>query len=265
MSTPFDAAVSTLFQAALSDFVAERKRLAVELKAAGDKEGATKLTKLARPPVSAWAVNQLWWTERESFDALLEAAARIKAGEREASKEHREALAVLRERATQLLAQAGNAASEGTLRRVATTLAAIAASGSFEPDAPGALTADRDPPGFETFVMGSAPATAAVKPAPTRADEAPANAALAEARRAEAAAKAEREARAAQLRAEEEERQRRLAERERLSAALKEARQQQAERHREVARLKSELERAEQDLKQTQALLAQLESQLASL
>jgi hypothetical protein len=38
--------------------VAERRQLAGELKAAGDKDAA-KLAKLARPPISAWAVDQL--------------------------------------------------------------------------------------------------------------------------------------------------------------------------------------------------------------
>ena len=56
----FDDAVVELSQAPLASFIAERKRLAAELKAAGEPAEATKLAKLARPPVSAWVVNQLW-------------------------------------------------------------------------------------------------------------------------------------------------------------------------------------------------------------
>jgi hypothetical protein len=242
VSTAFDAARETLFQAALGDFVAERKRLAAELKAAGDAQSAAQLSKIARPPVSAWTVNQLWWKEREAFEALLEAAAQVKSGDRDASKQHREALAELRERATALLKEAGNAASEGTLRRIATTLAALAASGGFEPDAPGALTADRDPPGFETFV-----ATASSSPTKLAAET------------------SKKEQAAAQRHAEEEERKRRAAERERLSAALQDAKQVKGERQREVARLESELETAKQSLKEAQALLADVEERLASL
>ena len=245
----YDDAVTTLHQAALSDFVTERKRLATELKIAGDKAGAARLLKLQRPPVSAWAVNQLWWQQQAAFEELIRVAARVKVGDREAAKAHRDALARLRERATQILQEAGNAASESTLRRVTTTLSAIAASGSFAPDAPGALSADRDPPGFESlgFAVESA---ATAKPASS-------------AERDEGAA--ERRAQAEKRRAEEELRKQRLAERERISSALHDARALQATQKREVGRLRDELEVAEQSLKETQTLLARLERELTSL
>jgi DNA repair exonuclease SbcCD ATPase subunit len=253
VSDPLAAAVEALFRAPLNEFVAERKRLAGELKASGDKAAATKLSQVARPSVLAWTVNQLWWRQRPAFEALLHAAASVKAGDREASKQHREALAELRQHATALLEEAGNAASEGTLRRIATTLSALAAAGGFAPDPPGALVADRDPPGFETFVASSSsPAPRAQQSAPSAVDAA-------------AAAKAEKAAEAARRRAEEAERERRRAERERLSDALREAQQLRGAQQREVTRLKQELDSAEQSLKQTQTLLADLEAQLASL
>jgi hypothetical protein len=87
----YDEAVSALYQAAFGDFVAVRKRLAAELKEAGDKDGAARLLKLGRPPVSAWAVNQLWWRERAAFEAFVKAAASVRLGDREASQRHREA------------------------------------------------------------------------------------------------------------------------------------------------------------------------------
>jgi len=257
----YDEAVTTLYQATLSDFVAERKRLAAELKAAGDKDAAARVAKLVRPPVSAWAVNQLWWREREAFEALVAAAARVKVGDREASLSHRRALARLKETAASLLQEAGNAATESTLRRVTTTLSAVAATGGFEPDAPGALSADRDPPGFEALGFGAAttPRTTAASAPPDHesAQDAGARRALeAEKRRAEETEK---------RRAEEAERQRRLAERERLSAKLRAAEQARDAQHREVQKLRSELETAEQGLKKSQALLAEIEAELASL
>lgn len=242
MSPAFRAALETLFRAGFAEFVAERKRLAAELKAAGEKDASARLAKLARPPVSAWAVNQLWWNERDAFEALLKAAAAVKRGERDASKQHRDALSTLRQHAATLLLDAGNAASEATLRRIATTLSAVAAIGGFEPDAPGTLTADRDPPGFETFVAS----------ATTPAREAPPS-------------RAERDAAAAQQRAEEEERKRRAAERERLSEQLRQAQQLKGSQQREIMRLRAELEAAEQDLKRSQALLTELETRLSSL
>src|SRR5690349_11150689 len=161
MATSYEQAISELFQAPHERFVAERKRLSSELKAAGDKAGATRLSGLARPPVSAWAVNQLWWHARAELEQLFRAAAQQRAGERSAAAAHRQKLAELRARAGELLQGAGHAATEATLRRVTMTLAALAAAGNFEPDAPGALTADRDPPGFEAAFAGALEPSAA--------------------------------------------------------------------------------------------------------
>ena len=257
----FDQAVAALYRAPLSDFVTERKRLSGELKAAGDKDAATRLGKLVRPPVSAWVVNQLWWREQSAFEALLAAAARVKSGEREASQAHRQALGQLRDAAAQLLRDSGNAATDATLRRVTTTLSAVAANGGFEPDAAGALSADRDPPGFETLGFGSA-ATPQVE-APR--EDAPSTTAEGANRRRAEEAEAKRAAEAERRRAEEAERQRRLAERERLSGLLREATTLRDARQRELQRLRAETDSAEQSLKESQALLAELEQKLASL
>lgn len=230
--TDFDTAIAELYRAPLGDFVALRKRLSAELKAAGDARAAGRLAKLARPPVSVWAVNQLWWHERAAFDALIEAAVLVKSGDRDASKQHREALAQLKQKATALLQSTGNAASEVTLRRVTTTLSALAASGSFDPDPAGALSADRDPPGFEA--LGEFAST------PRR-----------------------NEAEEARLAAEAQ--ARRQAERDRLSQARRDAQDLMTEQQRSVARLARELEEAEQALKETRTLLGQLDERLASL
>ncbi|MDP3153910.1 MAG: hypothetical protein Q8N23_14655 [Archangium sp.] len=165
MAATYDEAVAELFRGPHATFVAERKRLAGELKAAGDKAGAATFAKLGRPPISAWAVNQLWWQARPEFDAFLETARRMREGDLSATPAHRESIQALRTRAAALLTEAGNAANEATLRRVATTLSAIAAHGGFAPDLPGALSDDRDPPGFEAAgipatVVAAAPAVA---------------------------------------------------------------------------------------------------------
>src|SRR5215813_1900547 len=125
----YEDAVESLFQAPLDQFVAERKRLAGELKAAGDKDGAARLAKLARPPISAWVVDQLWWRARGAFHALFDAAERIRRGELGASTAHRDALAKLRAQAVQILSDAQHGTSEATLRRVTQTLSALAAAG----------------------------------------------------------------------------------------------------------------------------------------
>jgi hypothetical protein len=157
VTTKYDAAVAELYHAPLDAFVAERKRLAKELGAAGDKSGAAMLAKLTRPSVSAWATNQLYARAREPFDELFASAAKLREGDLEAGSEHRSLTAKLVARAAEILKEAGHGASEGTLRRVSANLAALAAAGSFDPDPRGALSHDRDPPGFDVLAFGASP------------------------------------------------------------------------------------------------------------
>jgi hypothetical protein len=144
----YEDSVRALYQVPLAEFVAERKRLSDELRAAGDKKGAAKLKQQPRPSVSAWVTNQLYWHARDVFDAMLATAAKIRAGDHAATAPHRDAIAQLRQRATAMLTDAGHAATSATLHKVGTNLAAISALNGFFPDQPGEMTADRDPPGF---------------------------------------------------------------------------------------------------------------------
>ena len=155
-----EAAVRELYQVPLGNFVAERKRLAKEL----DKADAKALLKRRRPTISAWVVNQLWWHARDAFDRMLDTADKLRKGHAEADKPHRETIAKLRARASAILKDAGHAPSEGVLRRVTTTLSAIAASGGWEPSEPGALADDLDPPGFGAVGLTLPPVDAAPKP-----------------------------------------------------------------------------------------------------
>lgn len=214
MAATYDEAVTELFRGPHATFVAERKRLAGELKTAGDKTGAAALGKLGRPPISAWAVNQLWWQAREEFQAFLDSAKRMREGDLSATPAHREAGNVLRARAEKILTEAGNAAADSTLRRITTTLSAIAAHGGFDPDPPGSLQDDRDPPGFEAAGIPaivpmiakpsapSAPKTEAVSEAQEKIDLA---AAEAENRRQAEIAAAEKERRDRELKIAREE------------------------------------------------------------
>src|SRR3954471_6306600 len=101
--TAIDRAITELYQAPLASFIAERKRLAAELKSAGDKAGATRVGKLPRPPISAWVVNQLWWHARDAFDKLLATADKRREGDLKAASAHRDAIANLRARAAAML------------------------------------------------------------------------------------------------------------------------------------------------------------------
>jgi len=277
----YEDAVAELYQAPHGTFVQERKRLATELKAGGDKAGAARLGKLNRPTISAWVVNQLWWQARDAFDALFATADRLRHGDLRANAPHRDAIATLRARAANLLTDAGHAATESTLRRVTQTLAALAATGSWDPDPPGALTADRDPPGFEALGLASVTPTAepvdepeeAAAPAPTAPPPTSRRAhrdELAEARRDKAKAEAEAEARAraaaeAERKRIEAERARLRAERHRLETALRAARDELAARTREVASLRAQLAAAEATVADAEATVTELETELGTL
>jgi hypothetical protein len=243
MAGNYEDAVAELFLAPHANFVTERKRLSAELKAAGDKTGAATLGKLGRPPLSAWAVNQLWRKAPAEFEILFETAQRIRAGDLGATTEHREALATLRSRAASILAEAGNAANEATLRRVVTTLSALAARGGFAPDLPGALCDDRDPPGFEAAGIPSVvvppPAPSAPRPGVPL-----------------AAANDDAERKAA-----EEEKEKALAERKRREAELEAARGEVERLTGQLGELQREVLRVEGQLVKARALVVKLEEQ----
>jgi hypothetical protein len=293
MASQYDAAVATLYQAPLDQFVAERKRLAAELKSAGDKDGASRFAKLGRPTISAWAVNQLWWNARDDFDELLASAERLRLGDLAASREHRDATTALRARAASLLSEGGHGAADATLRRVTTTLSALAANGGFDPDQPGALAADRDPPGFGAagFDALSAPpppkpAAAAAKPvlsepAPAKAAAAkPAAAKPAAAKPAEpapksapraTAAKKDADARVAaeqrrldqEQRRADEERQRLEAERQREAEEKRQAERERIKKQAERQRHESALRLARRDLDAHTREIERLEKELS--
>jgi hypothetical protein len=294
MGSSYEQAVSALYRAPFESFVTERKRLAAELKAEGDKSSAAQLSKLGRPSISAWAVNQLWWHAREAFDELFESAAELRTGNLAASPAHRKAIASLGARAQRLLSEGGHSANDATLRRVTMTLSGLAAAGSFEPDTPGALTKDRDPPGFEAFGIASS-STVQVEDEPGvregSAPRVPARAAkgngnarvenesadierrqLGDAKRDREAAAAERK-RQAELAAVERKRQaeaqaKRQALRKKLESALGDARAELAEREQERDRIAKQLATAERELERARSRVdlaqAELEAERTS-
>ena len=147
------------------------------------RAAAAEVKALAKPPVSAWVVNQLYWRNRTAFDRLLTAGARLRqaqasqlAGQatnlRELLTTHREALTELSRQAAAILSESGHQASPDVMRRVTMTLEGLAAQGLLAgAPAPGRLTADVDPPGFET-IAALAPRQAGDKPAPAAATRA---------------------------------------------------------------------------------------------
>jgi DNA repair exonuclease SbcCD ATPase subunit len=156
-------AVDALFQLPLAEFTAARNALASRLKKAGHAEQSDAIKGLQKPPISAWAVNQLFWKHRGAFDTLLDAGQQFRTAQaaqlggrsgdlRGPLEARREALANLSKRAAQVLRDVGNAPSPDVMRRVTTTLEALSTYGGLEgTPQPGRLSDDVDPPGFETL------------------------------------------------------------------------------------------------------------------
>jgi hypothetical protein len=261
VATKYDDAVTALYRAPFDAFVAERKRLSAEL-APKDGAGAVRLSKITRPPISAWAVNQLYWQDKKTFVELFKTAERLRDPDPSAEETaaHRDVISTLRNHAATLLSDSGKSATESTLRRVTTTLSALAATGGFDPDPPGALKGDRDPPGFN--VTGLSPgAVGKHKPEKTAAKAKPAETKR-EARAAERKAKAE--AVAERRRVEREAKQRRV-ERERLERKLRIAKGVFEARKEDVARLKQELEEAEDAIEGARGVVRDIEKELTKL
>src|SRR5260221_423567 len=68
-SRALDAEIDRLYQLPLEEFTPARNVLA---KGAGGE--AARVRALSKPPVAAWAVNQLYWRKTQGWNALLAAA-----------------------------------------------------------------------------------------------------------------------------------------------------------------------------------------------
>jgi hypothetical protein len=265
----YEETLHELYQVPVDRFVEERKRLAGELKTAGDAAGAKRLLARKRPPVSAWVVNQLYWHARDAFDEMLATAEQLRKGHLKASSAHRDAIAKLRKRAFAILEDAGHAATEATLRRVTTTLSALAASGSWQPDLPGTLAADLDPPGFEALGISSVASDDddGDEPVATPRDGKAelANARAAHGKQQDDHAEQHRRAEMEEKRRAEEERKRKRAERHELEAALRSAKVELSDRERAVKQLDKQLDKAQKDVAAARETVEDIESKIAAL
>jgi hypothetical protein len=129
-----DEALDELYGAPLDEFVAERKRLAQKL---GGEE-AKELTKLKKPNVAAWVLNQIARRERRDVDLLLDAGHRLRqaqagvlrGGEKESFEDARRKEADVVKRLTKaaerLLRDARGTASASALAQISESLRAAA-------------------------------------------------------------------------------------------------------------------------------------------
>jgi hypothetical protein len=205
-----------LYGLPLDEFTPARDRLAAELQGHGDAASAARIKKLRRPSVAAWAVNQLIRNHRSEVQELLSLGEEVRAAQRgalsgggaekirEITGRRRRVVDRLLDRAEDLLARAGHAASRSTLDKVGDTLMAATGDGEAA-DAVRAGRLERElapPSGFEGLA-GQIPVPAKAASTRDRQARERAQRAEAQARDAEEAAKeADREARRMEQQAE---------------------------------------------------------------
>lgn len=161
MKSKLEDEIDGLFTLSLAEFTSARNTLAARLKKEKRTDEADRVKLLAKPPVSAWAVNQLYWSYRDEFEQLIATGRRFHTAQasrsaakvanmRDSLEERRKSLVELSDLASELLQEAGHNPSQDTLRRITTTLEALSAY-ALLPDGPtpGRLTQDVDPPSFE--------------------------------------------------------------------------------------------------------------------
>ena len=106
--TDLQTAVDQLHAVPLEDFVAERKRLAKELRSGGDRDAAAELAKLPKPSAPAWALNHVAREEPAAVADWLEATGAVRDASAHADRSSgdalRAAMAAHRDATRQLLA-----------------------------------------------------------------------------------------------------------------------------------------------------------------
>jgi hypothetical protein len=143
-----DPKIDALFQLPLDEFTQKRNALAKEL--SGESKKQVKF--LTKPPLPIWAVNQLFWHDRPTYNALIDASEKLrtahrsllsglsgpKADVRKAEAVHRAALEKAVGKTIALLEQSQGQISDAARETVRKTLAALPTD-----EAPGRLTRAR--------------------------------------------------------------------------------------------------------------------------
>ena len=145
-----DEQIDRLYQLPLDEFTAARNALAKE---AGPQAAGIK--QLVKPPLAAWAVNQLYWDRRAEYQSLVDAAERMrkthkaviegrKGDLRAAGREHELALEKTLKATVELLEERQQPVTETTRHAILNTLRALPTD-----ETPGRLSRALAPGGFE--------------------------------------------------------------------------------------------------------------------
>jgi len=167
-----DEELDRLYRLPLGEFVQARNDLAAALKKGGDPGAAKRVRDLPKPSASAWAVNLLYWTARPELDQLIVIGDRYRRAQQaalagdgselsDAERERRRAIEEAIRRVRYILAESGQAASESLMRRITTSIEALASYGSENPNpVRGRLSEDLESPGFGALSSLAPPPTA---------------------------------------------------------------------------------------------------------
>ena len=145
-----DEEIDRLYQLPPGEFTSARNALAKEL-------GAAEIKQLEKPTAPAWAVNQLFWKQRKTYDALVTAAEQLRAAYRQqlsgksvdirgAEAVHKDAVRVARQSVRELIEATEGKASDTVMDAVGETLDALPTA-----DIPGRLTKPLKRMGFEAL------------------------------------------------------------------------------------------------------------------
>ena len=150
-----DEHIDELYRGPLTEFTAARNAL-VKTQRGAD---ASRIRKLVKPSVVAWAVNQVYWHARKIYDQLIKSGERLRQAQiaalegkkaadvRDASDAHRRAIADAVKEAQRLASAAGSQPGPDALMR---TFEALSLA-SEPPEPPGRLTKELQPAGFEAL------------------------------------------------------------------------------------------------------------------
>jgi hypothetical protein len=149
-----ESKIDELYQQPVASFVGARAALAKTLSGAE----AARVRKLAKPTVVPWAINQVYWKARRTYERVLESGQRVRHAQiaalegkssdvRAAAETHRAAIADAVREAERLASADGSRPSPDALTR---TFEALSLA-SGPPDPHGRLTKPLQPAGFEAL------------------------------------------------------------------------------------------------------------------
>ena len=275
-SRRIETEIDRLYQLPPDEFTAARNALAKE--AGADR---AEVRALEKPPIAAWAVNQLYWKRRDDYDPLIASSAELRkqhkailsgrtADIRDAGKAHDAAVESALKAALALLREGGHPATDSTRQAIMTTLRALPVD-----DPPGRLTRVLQPGGFEMLaglsIVGSKAGVASFRPQPeaskaeTAAKAVPGGGRRGAAEKAEAAKTttgASAQAKAEERKAAQAEAARAKATREAAAQAVRDAEQGLRREQFESARLTREASKADKQVEEAREALEEAQQAL---